>query len=151
MTMFIREALLSDIPRLSLIRNSVKENVLSKPDLVTHKDYEAYLCRRGKGWVCELNDSIAGFAIADLQDHNIWALFVMPAFERKGVGRMQHDCMLHWYFKQTKQTVWLGTAPDTRAAAFYRKAGWTETGLRKNGELKFEMTIEDWALIKSKK
>lgn len=50
---------------------SVKENVLSNPALVTYKDYVEYLFVRGKGWVCEINNIITGFAIADLQDHNI--------------------------------------------------------------------------------
>jgi len=53
------------------VRMSVKENVLSNPALVTYKDYVEYLFVRGKGWVCEINNIITGFAIADLQDHNI--------------------------------------------------------------------------------
>src|SRR5690242_6691348 len=126
--MTIREALPGDIQRLSIIRNSVKENVLSNPGLVTENDYLEYLTQRGKGWVCEEDNNIAGFAIADLQDHNIWALFVKPDQEGKGVGRMLHDHMLDWYFNQTTETVWLGTAPNSRAANFYRRAGWTEIG-----------------------
>jgi len=52
--------------------------------------------------------------------------------------------MLHWYFTQTQHTVWLGTAPDTRASRFYRKAGWKETGTNGKTEIKFEMSFEDW-------
>jgi hypothetical protein len=53
--------------------------------------------------------------------------------------------MLDWYFNQKKETVWLGTGPDTRAETFYRKAGWKERGKRPNGEIKFEMTYADWS------
>jgi tetratricopeptide (TPR) repeat protein len=65
-------------------------------------------------------------------------------FEKKGIGRQLHDSMLEWYFTQTSTTVWLSTSPGTRAEQFYRKAGWTETGLYGKGELKFEMTFDIW-------
>jgi GNAT superfamily N-acetyltransferase len=85
-----------------------------------------------------------GFAIADLVDHNIWALFLLPAFEQKGIGRALHDTMLNWYFAQTRHKVWLSTSPGTRAEGFYRKAGWKEVGTYGKGEIKFEMGWEDW-------
>jgi hypothetical protein len=52
--------------------------------------------------------------------------------------------MLDWYFEQTNAHVWLGTAPATRAEAFYRKAGWNEIGTHGKGEVKFQMTHSDW-------
>ncbi|GAA4370533.1 hypothetical protein GCM10023185_45090 [Hymenobacter saemangeumensis] len=137
--MFIREARVQDIDAMSAVRLAVKENVLSNPALVTYDDYVDYLFRRGQGWVAEVEERIAGFAIVDLQEHNVWALFVHPDFEGQGLGRALHDTMLSWYFNQTRKTLWLGTAPGTRAEAFYRKAGWRDLGLRGNGEVKFEM------------
>src|SRR5688500_16080133 len=118
--MFIREAQLADIDTLAEVRYAVTENVLSNRALVTYDDYVEYLTRRGKGWVAEIEGRVVGFAIADLQNHNIWALFVHPDFDHQGVGRALHDTMLNWYFSQTKEPVWLGTAPGTRAEAFYR-------------------------------
>jgi hypothetical protein len=53
--------------------------------------------------------------------------------------------MLNWYFSRKETTVWLGTAPDTRAEIFYRKKGWTATGIHGKGEIKFEMKYQDWA------
>ena len=52
--------------------------------------------------------------------------------------------MLDWYFEQTKENVWLSTSPMTRAERFYRKAGWKEIGTHGKGEIKFEMTYDDW-------
>jgi hypothetical protein len=52
--------------------------------------------------------------------------------------------MLNWYFLKTKETVWLSTAPNTRAEKFYRNAGWREVGVYGKGEIKFEMSYEDW-------
>lgn len=125
------------------VRNAVQENMLSNPDLVKDKDYEPFLTQHGKGWVCEINQQIVGFAIADLKDKNIWALFVDPLFEKKGIGKQLHQLMLDWYFLH-QDSVWLSTAPHTRAEQFYKKAGWTLTGLHGTKELKFEMNSSSW-------
>lgn len=144
--MVFREARVGDIKQIQIVRNSVTENVLSSPDLVTDQDCEVFMFERGKGWVCEIDTNIVGFAIADLVDNNIWALFLHPDHEKKGIGRKLHDMMLDWYF--TKQdNVWLGTAPGTRAELFYEKSGWRKVGMY-GRETKFEMTAQEWKYIK---
>ena len=142
--MEIRVAELKDIPQIQVVRNLVKENRLSDPNLVPDSDVEDYLFRRGKGWVCEIGNQVVGFAIADLVDNNIWALFVHPGFEKMGIGKKLHNEMMNWYFTKTSKTVWLGTAPNTRAEKFYREAGWKEVGVHGKGEIKFEMTNHNW-------
>ena len=142
--MIFREATIHDIPQIQIVRHTVKENVLSNPALVTDKDCAEFLTVRGKGWVCEIDYAVIGFAIVDLQEKNIWALFLRPEYEGRGIGKELHDMMLDWYFDQTKETVWLGTAANTRAEKFYRKAGWKEVGTHGKGEIKFEMTYNDW-------
>ena len=142
--MIFREAEIDDIRQMQIVRNSVNENTLSDLNLVTDEDCKEFMTVRGKGWVCEIDNKVVGFAIADLKDNNIWALFLDPAFEKKGIGQQLHKIMLDWYFMQTKNKVWLGTAFNTRAEKFYRKAGWTEVGLHGTKEIKFEMTYEKW-------
>ena len=142
--MIFREAEVKDIPQMQIVRNAVKENTLSNPALVTDADVEDYITRRGRGWVCEINELIVGFAIADLIDKNIWALFVHPDAEGKGIGKQLHDRMMNWYFSQTDETVWLSTSPGTRAETFYKMQGWKEAGVYGKGELKFEMKKADW-------
>lgn len=142
--MIIREAVIDDVPALQVIRHAVKENVLSDPSLVTNEDCIAYLTVRGKGWVSLSGNLITGFAIADLEDHNIWALFVHPDHEQKGIGKLLHDTMMNWYFSQTGITAWLSTDAHTRAEQFYRKAGWKETGKYGKTEIKFEMDAATW-------
>ena len=143
-----REAVVNDIEQIQVVRNAVKENVLSNPALVPDKDVEDYITRRGKGWVCVIDNVVVGFAIADLVDHNIWALFVDPTCEAKGIGKELHKLMLDWYFSQTDETVWLSTGPGTRAETFYRKQGWIETGVYGKGEVKFEMSEPRFKEIK---
>lgn len=142
--MIFREAKISDIKQIQTVRNSVTENTLSNPDQVTDEDCIEFLTQRGKGWVCEIDGKIVGFSIVDLRDKNIWALFIKPEFEKQGIGRKLHNIMLNWYFEQTRARVWLGTSPNTRAERFYREIGWKEIGTHGDGEIKFEMTYENW-------
>ncbi len=141
--MIFREAIINDIDALSVIRLSVKENPLNNPALVTIQDYEKYLTTHGKGWLCEVNNEVIGFSIVDTSENNIWALFVHPEHAGKGAGKQLHNIMMDWYFTQTDKTVWLGTAPGTKAADFYRIQGWENVGMHGN-ELKFEMTKAAW-------
>ncbi|AHJ96438.1 GNAT family N-acetyltransferase [Hymenobacter swuensis] len=142
--MLYRVAHPADIPALTEVRFAVRENVLRNRALVTAADYLDYLTRRGQGWVAEDAGRIAGFAIADAQDHSIWALFVHPYFDRQGIGKTLHQLLLTWYFTQTDHSIWLSTAPGTRAEEFYRRQGWQETGRTSSGEVRFELTKQQW-------
>ncbi|MEJ2880193.1 GNAT family N-acetyltransferase [Pedobacter sp. GR22-6] len=144
--MQFRQAELTDIPGMQVVRHFVKENTLSDPSLVPDDDVALYISERGRGWVCEAEGKIIGFSIADLLAHSIWALFVDPIYEGKGVGKILHGLMLDWYFAQTNETVRLGTAAGTRAEKFYEFQGWNQVGVYPNGEIKFEMTAEVWKL-----
>lgn len=134
----IREAVIEDIEVIQTIRNAVRENRLSDPSKVTNSDVQDYILNRGKGWVYEHDGKIAGFAIGDLQDANIWALFILPDMEGKGIGKLLHDKMINWMFNQGLSSIWLSTEPGTRAEKFYHKAGWQETGKTPSGEIRFE-------------
>ena len=141
--MIIRQAVLADIPAIQIVRNAVKENRLSNPAMVSDGDVELFISVRGRGWVCEIDNNIVGFSIADLKENNVWALFIDPNFEGNGIGRKLHDIMLDWYFDQNKTNIWLGTSPGTRAENFYRTAGWHPSGMHGN-EVKFTMTESNW-------
>ncbi len=142
--MIYRDAGFDDIKQMQVVRNAVKENVLSNPALVTPADYEEFLFKRGRGWVCLINDVVVGFSIVDLKEHNIWALFVHPDFEKQGIGKKLHDIMLCWYFDNYEEKVWLCTSPSTRAAAFYKMQGWQKIGTHGANEIKFEISFSQW-------
>ena len=139
-----REAQADDIPQIQIVRNSVTENTLSNPDLVSDEDCLEFISKRGKGWVCIVDNKVVGFSIVDLKENNVWALFLKPEYEKLGIGTKLHQLMLDWYFEQTNFDAWLSTTPKTRADKFYRKAGWAETGPYREDEIKFEMTYEKW-------
>ncbi|MET4106887.1 GNAT family N-acetyltransferase [Hymenobacter sp. UYP22] len=142
--MLYRLAHPADIPALTEVRLAVRENVLRNHALVTEADYRAYLTQRGRGWVAETAGRVVGFAIADAQQHSIWALFVHPNFDKQGIGKTLHRLLLNWYFAQTDHTIWLTTSPGTRAEEFYHRQGWQATGRTSSGEVRFELTKERW-------
>lgn len=149
--MIIRECKIADIPQIQVVRNLVKENTLSNPNLVTDEDCKEFITAKGKGWVCEMDSAIVGFSIVDLKENNVWALFVHPEFEKNGIGKKLQQIMIDWYFSKTENTIWLGTAPNTKAELFYTKTGWENVGTVNKGEVKFEMKFETWVELKLKK
>jgi GNAT superfamily N-acetyltransferase len=149
--MIFREARTSDIQQLQLVRQCVRENVLSDPSKVTEYDYLRYLTIDGKGWVCETGSKIIGFAIIDCKHHKIWALFVKPAFAGKHVGKTLLDLMLNWYFSKDEETLSLNTAPHTRAEQFYTMQGWTPAGRSPDNEIVFQMQYATWKAAREAK
>ena len=141
--MNFRQAIPEDIPQIQIVRNSVKENQLSKPNLISDDLVEEFITKRGKGFVCEIDDKIVGFSIVDFVENNVWALFLLPDFEGKRIGKKLHQLMLDEYFSKTKETIWLSTEANSRAEIFYKKQGWKNAGFHGN-EVKFEMSFEDW-------
>ena len=141
--MNFRQAIPEDIPQIQIVRNSEKENQLSNPNLIPDDLVEEFITKRGKGFVCEIDDKIVGFSIVDFVENNVWALFLLPDFEGKRIGKKLHQLMLDEYFSKTKETIWLSTEANSRAETFYKKQVWKNAGLHGN-EVKFEMSFEDW-------
>jgi ribosomal protein S18 acetylase RimI-like enzyme len=142
--MIFRRATQEDILAIQVVRNAVKENVLSDPSVISNAAYIPYLEERGMGWVCSIKNQIVGFAILDHQEKNVWALFVLPDFEGRGIAQELQRIMLKEYFAHTQEAIWLGTAPYTRAENFYRASGWKEIGTHGVNEIKFELTYDAW-------
>ena len=139
--MGLRLATFSDIAAMHAIRLAVTENRLRDPGRVTIEKYQAMLGVRGKGWVFEDDaGDIVGFGIADALSRSLWALFVHPRHEQRGVGRALHEAMVAWLFAIDNRPIWLTTEPHTRAARFYAAAGWLPQPSPVAGELCFSLT-----------
>jgi len=135
----LRIASPSDIPKMMKLRLDVKENRLSDPSRITAEMVLDAITDKGCGWVYEVRGQVLGFSIALLEDPSIWALFVQPGFEGRGIGHALHGAAVSWLWQQGASSIWLSTSPATRAESFYRAHGWQETGQR-NGELYFVLT-----------
>ncbi len=134
MNLRYRRATEADIGAMSAIRLSVIENRLSDPARVTLADYHDYLERFGRGWVCELDGRIAGFSYADQRDASIWALFVDPALEGRGIGKSLLALAVDYLFGLGHTRLILSTGAATRADAFYAAQGWVRCAEPGSGE-----------------
>ncbi|MEW6371853.1 MAG: GNAT family N-acetyltransferase [Pseudomonadota bacterium] len=119
-----RQADSKDIPAMSRIRLAVTENVLSDPSRATHAMYEDFLEKSGRGWVAEYGGEIVAFCYADKVKASIWALFVLPGHEGRGLGTSLLERAVAWLFEIGHDTVHLSTTAGTRADRFYAAQGW---------------------------
>lgn len=139
-----REIEVADFEAVMKVRLAVKENRLLNVDAVTKQAYEDMICRLGKGWVCEADGQIVGFSIINIDDGSVWALFLLPEYEGKGIGNELHRLMVDWAFEHGKTTLSLGTDPKTRAESFYYARGWKKIGDFENGEVHLVLSLTDW-------
>ena len=124
---------------MNQLRLQVQENVLSDPGLVTEDMTRDAITRLGRGWVYVENGCILGFSIALEESRSIWALFVLPEQEGRGIGHQLLEAAVNWLWSRGSDCITLGTDPGTRAEKFYRDRGWRAAGFRENGEILFEL------------
>lgn len=134
-----REALPEDVPAICRVRMAVRQNRLSDPGRVPPQLVREYLSEHGRGWVCELAGRVVGFSIGDARDASVWALFVEPGEEGRGIGGRLHDLVVDWLWSLGADRITLSTEPGTRAEGFYRARGWTAEGRCDNGDLRLEL------------
>lgn len=138
----VREASAADLPGIGHVRTSVIENLLTAAQLaslgITPASVATSLLTHRKGWVAEQAGEIVAFSMADRADASIFALFVLPQYEGRGLGSRLFDLALNWLWDNGAEMAWLTTAPQTRAARFYAHRGWLPVGVEPNGDLRFE-------------
>ena len=133
----IRRATDADRDRISEIRFAVKENILRDRSRVTY-DMVTWFIENPGIWLWEENGKVLGFSAADTRDGTIFALFIDPRHEGRGIGRALFAAVCEALVHAGFRTLTLSTDPDTRAANFYRAAGWRERGRTPEGALIFE-------------
>lgn len=138
----LRKARAGDVTAMNWLRLQVRENVLSDPGRITEAMTRQAITAEGRGWVWEADGEILGFSIARDADPSIWALFVLPGHEGRGIGGSLHDAAVDWLWSRGATRIWLSTDPDTRAHRFYRERGWQETAVLPSGEVRLELEAE---------
>lgn len=134
----LRPARVADIPRLMEIRAAVRENRLRSLVIGT-EDYLPYL-EAGRCWVALANGTIQGFAALDAASASIWALFVDPGAEGRGIGRALLDRLVLAARQLGLSALTLETAPDTRAEHVYLAAGWSVAS-RNESDLRLHLAL----------
>ena len=140
MSFTVRAASTADVSAMHRVRRNVLENRLTSPERVKEASYLPYV-RDGSIWVAEADGEVVGFAAIDASTKRVWALFIDPEAEGAGIGRALHRQMLTWAQAQGFTTLSLSTDKGTRAAQFYKRAGWIETGSPRDGEAAFVITL----------
>jgi GNAT superfamily N-acetyltransferase len=137
----IRKATRADFPRISEIRMAVQENRLSSLKLDSVEQVAGWLFENSTIWVWEEDGVIQGFSAADPRDGSIFALFVHPGHERRGIGRALLPLACEILRVSGHGTAALTTEPGTRAERFYRADGWTEIGRQDDGQIIFQKAL----------
>jgi len=133
--MTLRPATGDDIAAMHRIRLTVRENRLGDPSRVTPAHYRRYVEETGVSWVAELEGRLVGFGIADRSSRSLWALFVDPDFEGRGLGRALLQQLTDCLFESGFARINLSTEPGTRAERMYLAAGWIPVGTLATGEV----------------
>jgi len=142
--MHIRIATHADVPSLFEIRTRVHENHLSMEELadlgITPATLPDMLIGNGRGWVAEEDGKVMAFAMADAVDATVFAMFVRPEHEGRGLGRRLMAEAEQWLFSKNCEEIFLSTDSDRRVRAngFYRHLGWSDKGVQDDGEVLFK-------------
>jgi GNAT superfamily N-acetyltransferase len=141
----LREATTADLPGISRVRTSVRENLATVEQLrargITNESVAASFLADSKGWVAEHAGEIIAFAIADRAARSVFALFVLPEWEDLGLGSRLLELAIGWLLENGGGVVWLTTGPGTKAAGFYERRGWTATGREEHGDMRYELDL----------
>jgi GNAT superfamily N-acetyltransferase len=141
MDFVIRVATAADVPAMHRVRTRVCENRLSSPERISDASYLPYVLSLSI-WLAESPSGVLGFAALDVVEESVWALFVEPCAERLGIGRALHQRLLAWAQERGIKRLTLSTEQGTRAARFYKRAGWTEAGITPAGEAAFRIDLD---------
>ena len=135
----LRAARLEDIPRLIEIRAAVRENRLVSM-AIGPDDYRPYI-EDARCWVAETGGAVQAFAALDAATASIWALFVDPAYEGRGLGRALFDRLVAEARRRGLTALRLETAAGTRAERFYLRAGWKTASRDRKGALRMTLSL----------
>ncbi|MBH3426385.1 GNAT family N-acetyltransferase [Pseudomonas alkylphenolica] len=143
MTTILRLASPSDIELLFDIRTSVTQNHLSREQMhelgITADALSDAMRKAPCVWIAEWQQQAVGFVMVDHDEAELFALFVRPQHEGKGIGQIllqQAEAALF----QRHEVIHLITDGDEaiRANGFYRRCGWNVTGAVDARDVRFE-------------
>lgn len=141
----IRPATTADIEALFEIRTSVVQNHLSREQMlalgITPASLADAIGAAPCAWVAEVDDTPVAFAMVDLDDACVFALFVKPAFEGQGLARcLMVEAEAALFARHSR--IWLETdgRDSVRANGFYRQLGWKVVAQMEEGDVRYEKT-----------
>ena len=141
----IRPAGPGDGAAIMEVRLSVVENALTRSRLaelgITEASIDNMLETTHAGYVAGMGGVTAAFTMANRDSGEIFALFVRPEFEGRGLGRRLLGLALDSLASAGHETATLCTDANSRAFGFYVALGWRHTGFAANGDATLERRI----------
>lgn len=130
----IRRATAADVPALTRVRTSVRENHLSVTEMAQRGITEASVMRDlASGdlvaWVALAGGEVAAFAMVRPGDATLFALFTHPQHEGKGYASALLQLCEDLLRAHGCAHVSLDTGAGTRAIGFYERRGYTITAI----------------------
>ncbi len=137
----LRPARLDDIDGIFHVRTSVRENALSLDALAALGITPASIAQMVQdapcAWVACDGPTVVGFSMVDLDEGALFAAFVLPSHEGRGIGKALVAPAEHALFAR-HPVAWLETARGSRAEGFYRRLGWGQASDIGGGDIRLE-------------
>ena len=109
------------------VRISVIENHLSREEMqrigITENVVADLIEKSCCAWVATDNEKIIGFSMILPDEGCLFAAFVLPEYEGRGIGRWLVEIAEKELFRH-HEIAWLETDKQSRAAKFYIQLGW---------------------------
>lgn len=130
--MKFREIQERDIHDLFVVRLATRENALSLEQLaglgITEESVIAMLKMTHRGWLCEEESNVVGFAMGNRENGEMWVIALLPEYEGMGIGTELLSRVENWLWSEGWHEIWLTTDvnPALRAYGFYQRQGWVD-------------------------
>ncbi len=119
-----------DLAEAIEVRAATRENALSRETLrhmgITEESTTELLRTTHRGWLCEVDGKMTGFALGNGKTGELWVIAMLPEYEGRGIGSELLRLVENWLWSLEWTELWLTTDTDVklRAFSFYTKHGW---------------------------
>ena len=139
----IRVATQDDVATLFAIRTSVVQNHLSVAQMadlgITPQVLAESIRDAPCAWIAEVDGQPAAFAMVDLAECEVFAMFVLPTHERLGLGRKLMAVAEAVLFEHHTTLFLITDGRDhIRANGFYQRLGWSKVGQVECDDVRYE-------------
>lgn len=130
MSVSLRMATVDDVESLFEIRTSVVQNHLSREQMdalgITAQVLRSAINEGPCIWLAEVDQWPVAFSMIDRAEGEVFAMFVRPAFENRGLGRLLMAAAEAELFKAHERIVLVTDGrQEIRANGFYQRLGWS--------------------------